>query len=201
MEFNVAQLLKEPTGSTRRYELAEPLDRLDPELETLGPLVGTLTLLRTNSGVMASGEFSTAVRVTCNRCLEPIAREVRFTLEENFHPTTEVHTGRTLRPEEFEGDAEELEDDALVIDERHILRLGEVIRQNIWLALPMYPGCNWPGPGECPNLAARLQELEGVRVVGGDGPDVEAETVDPRWAALLDLSDEGDAGRQGEPEE
>lgn len=198
MEFNVAQLLKEPTGSTRRYELAEPLDQLDPELELLGPLVGMLTLLRTNSGVMASGEFSTAVRVTCNRCLEPIAREVRFTIEENFHPTTEVHTGRVLRPDEFEGDADELEDDALVIDERHILHLGEVMRQNIWLALPMYPSCNWPGPGECPNLLARQQELEGVRVVGAEEPNGEAGAVDPRWAALLDLSNEGDRGNQGE---
>lgn len=196
MVFNVAQLLKEPTGSTRRYELVEPLDQLDPELETLGPLVGTLTLLRTNSGVMASGEFSTALRVTCNRCLEPIAHEVRFTLEENFHPTTEVHTGRTLRPDEFEGDAQELEDNALVIDERHILHLGEVIRQNIWLALPMYPGCNWPGPGECPNLTARLQELEGVRVVGAEDPDAGSGPVDSRWAALLDLNGERDAGEQ-----
>lgn len=189
MQFNVAQLLKEPTGSVRRYELAEPLDGLDPELDVLGPLVGTLTLLRTNSGVMAAGEFSTAVRVTCNRCLEPIAREVRFTLEENFHPTTEVHSGRALRPDEFEGDVDELEDAALAIDERHILDLSEVMRQNIWLELPMYPGCNWPGPGECPNLAARLQELEGVRVVRSDD-DEPPDVVDPRWAALLDLPDE-----------
>lgn len=199
MQFNVAQLLKEPTGAVRRYEMAEPLDTLDPELEVLGPLVGTLTLLRTNSGVMATGEFSTAVRVTCNRCLEPIAREVRFSLEENFHPTTEVHSGRTLRPDEFEGDTDELADDALTIDERHILDLTEVVRQNIWLALPMYPGCNWPGPGECPNLAARLEELEGVRVLRSDDSGGEAAEVDPRWAALLDLSGEeaeGDADDQ-----
>ncbi len=39
MQFNVAQLLKEPTGATRRYELNENLDGLDPELKFLGPLV------------------------------------------------------------------------------------------------------------------------------------------------------------------
>ena len=36
MLYNVAQLLKEPTGSVRRYELAENLDDLDPELDILG---------------------------------------------------------------------------------------------------------------------------------------------------------------------
>ena len=113
MEYNVAQLLKELTGAVRRYELMEDLSELDPELEFLGPLVGTLQLLRTNSGILATGELSTAVRVICNRCIEPIAMPVRFHLEESFHPSTEVFTGRALRIEEFEGDKDEWEDSAL----------------------------------------------------------------------------------------
>ena len=32
MQFNVAQLLKEPIGATRRFELVEDLGTLDPEL-------------------------------------------------------------------------------------------------------------------------------------------------------------------------
>ena len=32
MQFNVAQLLKEPTGATRQYELNENLEGLDKEL-------------------------------------------------------------------------------------------------------------------------------------------------------------------------
>jgi hypothetical protein len=58
----------------------------------------------------------------------------------------------------------------------------------------MYPGCNWVGAGECPNLARRLAELgslESVEVhydadmeAGEAGVDKE---IDPRWAALLKL--------------
>jgi uncharacterized metal-binding protein YceD (DUF177 family) len=194
MQFNVAQLLKEPTGATRRYELNENLDGLDPELRFLGPLVGAVTLLRTNSGVLVTGELSTATQATCRRCLDPIAQEVRFQLEESFRPLLEVVTGRYIPPEEFEGEEEDLEDAALIISERHILDLSEVVRQAIWLGMPMYPGCNWVGAGECPNLARRLADLgnlESVEVhydadreTDGEGRD---EEIDPRWAALLKL--------------
>ena len=187
MQYNVAQLLKETTGAVRRYELQEDLSALDPDLEFLGPLVGTLQLLRTNSGILATGELSTAVRVDCNRCLEPIAEVVHFYLEESFHPSTEVFTGRALREDEFEGDKDEWDDNALVIDEHHILDLREVIRQNIWTAMPMYPSCNWTGSGQCPYLTAHLRSLEGVHLVSEDETDGDKQEIDPRWAALLEL--------------
>lgn len=191
MQFNVAQLLKELTGATRRYALNENLDGLDDDLRFLGPLLGTAVLLRTNSGILVTGEFSTAVQVTCSRCAEPIAQEVRFQLEESFRPLLEVNTGRYIPPEEFEGEEEDLEDAALIIDVRHILDLSEVVRQAIWLAVPMYPGCNWRGAGQCPNLVKRLSELgdlEDVDVHYSDDDVVqELEEIDPRWVALLKL--------------
>ena len=189
MQFNVAQLLKEPTGAFRRHDLNEDLSRLDPDLRFLGPLVGTLQLLRTNSGVLVTGNFSTAVQTNCNRCTEPIAQEVRFSLAENFRPLTEVTTGRYLRPEEFEGEEEDLEDTALVIDERHILSIEEVVRQTVWLAMPMYPACNWTGAGDCPNLIKRLSELDQLEDIGfvNDPRRAAEEEIDPRWAALLKL--------------
>jgi uncharacterized protein len=186
MQFNVAQLLKEPTGAVRTYSLAEDLSELDPELVPLGPLVGALTLLRTNSGVLATGELSTALQVTCNRCLAPIALPVRFEVEEQFYPTTEVTTGRALRPEEFEGEIDELDDQAVLIDDKHILDLSEVIRQSIWLALPMYPGCNWTGEGECPNRALLQDQVE-VRLLSPGESGLGEDEIDPRWAALRGL--------------
>ncbi len=189
MQFNVAQLLKEPTGSTRRYELVEDIRDIDPELELLGPLMGQVQLMRTHSGVLARGHLSTAVKVMCNRCLEPIAMAVRFEFEESFRPLTEVHTGRFILPQEFEGASEELEDEALLIDAHHILDISEVVRQNIWLALPMYPGCNWEGAGECPNWLNYQQDMRNVDVnlITEDGLEVDAGGIDPRWAALLQL--------------
>ena len=133
MQFNVAQLLKEPIGATRTYQLDENLTGLDPELIALSPLTGTLQLLRTHSGVLGTGRFDVTVQMDCGRCLEPIAAQVEAIFEESFRPLTEVTTGRYLLPDEFEGEEEELEDSALIIDERHILDISEVLRQSIWL--------------------------------------------------------------------
>jgi len=148
-------------------------------------------MLRIHSGILVSGDLSTAVRVTCNRCLEPIACPVAVEFEEGFRPLTEVSTGRYILPEDFEGTRDELEDEALLINEQHILDISEVVRQCIWLAKPMYPGCNWAGEGECPNLTAYLssirdaQEEMDIAVLTDD--EEAAEEVDPRWSALLAL--------------
>lgn len=196
MQFNVAQLLKEPIGAVRRYELIEDISELDTDLSPLGPLVGSVELIRIHSGILARANLSTALQVTCNRCLEPIAMPVRFTVEESFRPLTEVHTGRYIAPDEFEGEEDDLEDAALIIDEHHILNLSEVVRQSVWLALPMYPGCNWAGAGECPNLIRYLSEVKETQ--GQEGEDAgtgEEEMVDPRWAALLALR-KGQGGQE-----
>lgn len=152
-----------------------------------------IQFLRTNSGILVTGELSTVVQATCNRCLEPIVVPVRFEIEESFRPLTEVYTGRYLRPDEFEGSEADLEDAALLINEQHILNLSEVVRQSIWLALPMYPSCNWEGQGECPNLKQRMVEIGGLENIDfysdATGPH-EPNEIDPRWAALLKLRDE-----------
>ena len=188
MQFNVAQLLKEPIGAARRFEQVEEIGELDPDLDVLGPLVGEVQLIRIHSGIFVKATLSTALRVTCNRCLEPIAMPVRFSFEESFRPLTEVHTGRYLPPTEFEGEEEDLEDAALIIDEHHILDISEVVRQNIWLALPMVPGCDWTGAGECPNYRAYRREVAAnAPGVLKDDASQEADAIDPRWSALLDL--------------
>lgn len=195
MFFNVAQLLKEPTGATRTHELADNLGELDDGLEPLTPLVGTIRMLRTHSSILVTGELSIGLQFTCNRCLGPAVIPVRFQLEESFRPLTEVRTGRFIHPDEFEGEEENLEDAALLISEQHLLDLTEVVRQNIWLALPMYPTCSSAGLEQCPEKEinptgfapdfepadADINEnnLAGSTLIEGQ--------IDPRWAALLDL--------------
>ena len=191
MQFNVAQLLQEPIGATRIHEMIDDIGQLDPELEALGPLIGRIQLMRTHSGVLVSSDLSTAIRVDCKRCLAPLVMPVRVELEESFHPSTEVNTGRTLSDEDFQGSLEELDDTALLIDEHHILDLSEVVRQHIWLGLPMVPGCNWEGPGECPNLLEQMRDIEGLEHGPGVEDVAETETIDPRWSALLTLRDQG----------
>lgn len=187
MQFNVAQLLKEPIGATRSYLLDESLAGLDQELVPLSHLTGTLHLLRTHSGVLASGQFQVTLEMDCGRCLEPIPTEVDVAFEEGFRPLTEVTTGRYLMPDEFEGQTEELEDSALLIDDHHILDISEVLRQSIWLGMPMIPRCAYAVPEECPNFVEQVSEIEGDDLVQEETDD--QPTIDPRWAALLALQE------------
>jgi len=53
MLYNVSQLLMEPIGSTRRFELNEPMPA-EPEGMTVGLATGSVRLLRTPQGLLAN---------------------------------------------------------------------------------------------------------------------------------------------------
>lgn len=191
MQFNVAQLLKEQTGATRDYELDESIEGLDSGLEPLTNLTGNLRLLRIHSGILARGAFDVTLEVTCNRCLEPVSMQVQTRFEENFRPLTDVETGRFIPPQEFKGQEDDLTDAALLISDLHILDISEVVRQNIWLSLPMAPGCTYSDPQNCPNFTQRLEEMEKVHEDLNEEAAQRA-NIDPRWSALLALQEEND---------
>jgi len=196
MEFNVAQLMKEATGASREYELDDDITNLDGGLTPLGKLTGNLVLLRIHSGVLATGDLRVALSLRCGRCLEPVCVRVSVEFSESFRPLTDIQTGRFLSPEEFEGQAEDLTDEALLIDAQHILDISEVVRQNIWLSVPIVAACDYidpvsgnADPDACPKYIQLLTESALADTDGKETPS-EAEGIDPRWEALLALQDE-----------
>ena len=169
MRYNVAQLLKEPTGAYRKYSLKEDISNLDPELQPLRPLVGTVTLMRTSQGILVTGRLRTTLDGTCRRCLEPSKVNVELDLEEEYHPVT------SIADVPLDDVPDEERDEALLIDERHMLDLREVIRQGLWLASPMQTLCKPDCAGLCPDCG-------GNRNLGEC--QCEQTPIDPRWAAL-----------------
>lgn len=165
MRFNVAQLLKGATGSSRRYQIREGIEDLDPELVVREPLVGQIEMVRTADGILVRGELTTVVELQCDRCLEPFIQEVGFKIEEEFHPTIDMSTGAQFSYDEVE----------TRIDEHHILDLTELIRQSVFLALPMHPVCRLDCLGLCDRCGQNLNE----------GPcGCEESTVNPRLEIL-----------------
>jgi len=170
MRFNVAQLLKRATGSSRHYEMRESIEGIDPGLIIREPLVGQIEMVRTADGILVKGELTTAVELPCDRCLEPFTQKVGFKIEEEFHPTIDMSTGAQLP---YDYDEEEMR-----IDEHHILDLTELMRQSIFLALPMHPVCRVDCLGLCARCGQNLNE----------GPcDCEESKVDPRLEILKKL--------------
>ncbi len=170
IEFNVAQLLKAPIGARRDYELNDEISDLDADVRAVEPLTGKLRLTRTANGILATGQLHTVVTIDCRRCMESFTSPVDFQVEEEFLPSVDVLTGIGLA----HADTEE----ALLIDERHVLDLTEVVRQYIILQREQYPLCDEACAGLCPMCGKNLNEGPcGCKDASGD----------PRWAGLREL--------------
>jgi uncharacterized protein len=177
MQINVAQLLKQPVGATRQYELQEQLELSDEGVLPVAPLAGTVHLLRTQRGVLVHLQARTQVQIACCRCLEPFTTPVEINFQEEFFPTIDIHTGLPIEVPE--------DDKAALIDDSHVLDLGEMVRQYLLLSLPMHPLCRQDCAGLCPHCGHNLNE----------GPCAcPPEPVDSRWAALSELLHEAPGG-------
>lgn len=147
MQVNVAQLLKEPTGSSRTIELAGtlPLDQDD-----LSHVQGEAELLRVSGGILVRGEFTAECQLVCSRCLKSFPQTLVFRTEEEFSPSIDIASGDALPP---------LEDaPSFTIDEHHLLDLTELVRQHTLLAAPMKPLCRPDCAGLCPHCGANLNQ-------------------------------------------
>jgi uncharacterized protein len=162
--LNVAQLLKENVGSTRRITVsldALPLD----ERVTARDVEAQIKLTRISNGILATGKLSGHARIECVRCLEEFDTEYSGEIEAQFQPTVDILSGVSVGPAD---DGETFE-----IDEGHQLDLGELLRQVSILALPIRPVCG----DDCP----------GFEPVHGEDDEPTGERRDERLAVLEKL--------------
>jgi len=183
--FNVAQLLKERVGSTRRLSLETSSlslyeeDGTDHEQDSVEArnVRGTAKVTRLNDGVLVQGDVEADVQLQCSRCLDDISLPVDASLEEQFEPTVDVETGRAItRPEEQEDDT------VFQIDANHLMDLTEPVRQALLVAIPMRPLCKEDCKGLCVVCGANLNHTDCGHQQNGP---------DNRWEALraLNISD------------
>ena len=166
MQFNVAQLLKASPGEERTYTFDEQENRYE---ELAADVHGDVRLMRTDRGILVMGEIQTAVNCECSRCLAKFTLPIEFTVEDEYLPTIDVNTGLPVgKPE----------DESLVIDEHHILDLGETVRQYAIIQMPMKPLCREACAGICPTCGKDRNRSRCT---------CPTETKDPRWAKLASL--------------
>ena len=120
MRYNVAQLLKEPIGSTRSYKV---------EANEESPYSGDVVLLRVDKGLLVSGSLVTEIKNVCGRCLCDYDEELSISFDEEF----------VSHPQEGE----------FAIDDHQEIDLSEVARQYTLLATPMKPLCSEDCAGLC----------------------------------------------------
>jgi uncharacterized protein len=177
LRFNVAQLLKEPTGATRSYDInTKTISQIDEDVTLASPLVGRVKFLRTGANILVSGSLETTIQKNCGRCLAEFTAPISVELEEIFYPTIDVNTGVPLPPPP---DA----DEANRIDPQHILDLQEIVRQDILLESDAILYCRPDCKGLCPHCGQDRNIAP---------CDCEVEQIDQRWADLRALQIEED---------
>jgi uncharacterized protein len=175
LQFNVAQLLKEPTGATRSYDIkAEIENELDDEIMAVAPLIGQVEFLRTGSDILVTGRLQTTLQKTCARCLTDFTMPVSIELEEEFYPVIDILTGGPL-PKSAEVDSADL------INEQNILDLTEVVRQELVVASDAILYCR----PDCKGLCPQCGQDRNVSPC-----NCQEEQIDPRWAGLQALQTE-----------
>ena len=168
MVMNVAQLLMEPSGSRREYQLDERISLFDDAEEQ--QVTGRVALLKTNKSIWVSARLTSNVDCECGRCLTLFSQPIRMGLEEEFFPVLNPVSGAREKPLSDDGEY-------LYIDENHTLDLSGTLREYASMVVPMKPLCKPECAGLCQKCGANRNESS----CGCD--DV---SRDPRWNALLE---------------
>jgi uncharacterized metal-binding protein YceD (DUF177 family) len=112
------------------------LDLRDPEhLRALGPIHYSLDVGRSGGGFFATGQLTVDLELQCVSCLEPFLYPLKV---ENFACQLEIGSAETVD-------------------------LTEPIREDILLALPPHPHCDWNGESDCRGAFHRAAENEPLR--------------------------------------
>ena len=169
MLVNVSQLLREPSGFTRVYEVDEEVALAGENIDC--PITGNVTLMRTDDGIWVSALLDAVMLGSCSRCLVDIRKAVHLEIEEEFLPEVDVKTGARIHsPRDF--------DENFYIDQSHVLDLTEAVNQYIYMGTSMKPMCRLDCKGLCMTCGVNRNEGE---------CECDQTPRDPRWGALLDM--------------
>ncbi|GGL10835.1 YceD family protein [Mangrovihabitans endophyticus] len=166
---DTTKLPRQP-GATRALQRVIPAPA-DLGLELISVPEGSdveldLTLTSVSEGVYVSGNVRGSLFGECGRCLDEIVESFDVPLAELF-AYADSTTEETTDADEvgrMQGD---------------LLDLEPAVRDAVVLTLPANPVCRPDCPGLCSECGARLADLPA---------DHRHEAVDPRWAALRNLS-------------
>ena len=168
MYFNVSQLMAEPSGSSRFYDVEEKLGLAND----IGAqrVAGSVSLLRTDRGIWVSAVLDSDAVCNCSRCLEEFMQPIRVSMEEEFMSVADPDGGEGAGGQDYDGESYGIED--------HMLDLTEAVTQHLAVCLPMKPLCRSDCKGMCATCGASLNESP-----------CECDTTvrDRRWDPLLGL--------------
>lgn len=160
------------TGSSKdlRWTVPAPTGL---DLDVVGVPAGTpieldLRLESVTEGVLVTGTVTAPTEGECSRCLDPVQATCVVDIMELY-----AYPDSTTDETTDEDEVPRLVDD--------LIDLEPAVRDTVVLGLPLTPLCRPDCPGLCPQCGQRLADVPA---------DHSHEQIDPRWAALTDVSEQ-----------
>jgi uncharacterized protein len=172
LTFDISRLGRRPGSMLTLQETVPSPSRIGLDLIAIdqgAPLDLDLRFESVSEGVLVSGPVSAPTTGECSRCLRPVSGQVDITLTELF-----------AYPDSATEATTEADEVGHVVDNR--VDLEQPIIDAVGLALPFAPLCGDDCLGLCPHCGVLLAEAE---------PGHHHEHIDPRWAKLAGMLDDG----------
>jgi uncharacterized protein len=149
----------------------EDLNPVDEQVSLIAPAAVNGKVRLTGNEVFVNGHIDTRAQVECDRCLKPVELlvNVDFTLE--YISGSEYESSQTAALTEEEMSVSVFDGGAIDVD--------EIVKEQILLAVPTRMLCREDCKGICPDCGIDRNTGE---------CDCLTNDIDPRWAALKNLS-------------
>lgn len=173
MKIKVDQIGDEGCELDEAIEPAWMLSQLGPNAMFRVSAPGTFkaSLVRVEQTVHVRGRVDLVLKTECSRCLGDMTRVVDSPIDVVMLP---VGVERPSTEEEVELNEDDL---GISLYQNNEIDLGEIVRDEVFLQLPMTPVCRKGCAGLCDNCGANLNE-------GSCGCP---ESCDIRWNALQNV--------------
>lgn len=132
IQINVSQLLKEPIGSERDYQISDSVNIMENGSSSM--VYGDVNLTCTNGNILVRGKLNTTIELVCARCLDAFDCPIKLGFEEEYFPARDI-AGGDFSPAYDEPYL-------FTIDDNKVIDLTEAIRQYTLVSVPMKPLCS-----------------------------------------------------------
>src|SRR5262245_1957727 len=135
-----------------RFEQAYAPAQLEAhdDFRVVEPVALAFDIFKDNEQFRLTGTVRTTLEMPCSRCLDPYAMQVEPAFDLRYQPHA-LNTG--------EGEREIEEDDlTTAFYENDEIDLGQLMREQFYLALPMKPLCRQDCLGLCPVCGTNLNK-------------------------------------------
>lgn len=165
LRLNIGFIVHEENGYTRDFNFDLPELHFPPDLD-LRAFTGRIRFSRTPQGLVAKGRFSAQTILECARCLDPVDQ----LLDTEF---TELYAF----------DERSTDENELLLPDSGIIDFGPVVREYMFLDMPITPYCKSDCAGLCGTCGENRNHVDCGHA---------QESIDPRLASLKDFLNDTD---------